>query len=148
MIWLSTVWDSHSTQLQGPTGRFDGQFIKLKICFQPGVSCHIHVIFMSYPYHVHVIFMSYPHHIHIISTSYPPHIHVISMSYPCHIYVISMSYQCHIHVISFSLPCHCPQFPNFLLLLLKDSLMYLNLLSDNKIKKIMCNFIVLLIVQQ
>ena len=37
MIWLSTVWDSHSTQLQGPTGRFDGQFIKLKICFQPGV---------------------------------------------------------------------------------------------------------------
>ena len=26
--------------------------------------------------------------------------------------------------------------------------MYLNLLSDNKIKKIMCNFIVLLIVQQ
>ena len=38
MIWLSTVWDSHSTQLQGPTGRFDGQFIKLKICFQPGVS--------------------------------------------------------------------------------------------------------------
>ena len=37
MIWLSTVWDSHSTQLQGPTGRFDGQFIKLKICFEPDV---------------------------------------------------------------------------------------------------------------
>ena len=34
MIWLSTVWDSHSTQLQGPTGRFDGQFIKSKLCFQ------------------------------------------------------------------------------------------------------------------
>ena len=39
MIWLSTDWDSHSTQLQGPTGRFDGQFIKSKICFQPGVMC-------------------------------------------------------------------------------------------------------------
>ena len=34
MIWLSTVWDSHSTRLQGPTGRFDGQFIKSKLCFQ------------------------------------------------------------------------------------------------------------------
>ena len=37
LIWLSTVKDSHSTLLQGPIGRFLGQFIKLKICFQPGV---------------------------------------------------------------------------------------------------------------
>ena len=37
LIWLSTVKDSHSTLLQGPIGRFHGQFIKLKICFQPGV---------------------------------------------------------------------------------------------------------------
>ena len=37
MIWLHTLGDSHSTQLQGPIGRFSGEFIQLKIYFQPGV---------------------------------------------------------------------------------------------------------------
>ena len=37
MIWLHTLRDSHSTQLYGPIGRFSGEFIQLKICFQPGV---------------------------------------------------------------------------------------------------------------
>ena len=40
MIWLHTLGDSHSSaQLQGPIGRFSGEFLQLKICFQPGVSC-------------------------------------------------------------------------------------------------------------
>ena len=39
MIWLHTLGDSHSTQLQGPIGRFSGEFIYFKICFQPGVMC-------------------------------------------------------------------------------------------------------------
>ena len=38
MIWLHMLGDSHSTQLQGPIGRFSGEFIQLKICFQHGVT--------------------------------------------------------------------------------------------------------------
>ena len=37
LIWLHTLGDSHNTQLQGPTNRFSGQFIYLRICFQLGV---------------------------------------------------------------------------------------------------------------
>ena len=37
VIWLHTLGDSHNTQLQGPTNRFSGQFIYLRICFQLGV---------------------------------------------------------------------------------------------------------------
>ena len=37
MIWLHTLGDSHSTQLQGPIGHFSGELLQLKICLQPGV---------------------------------------------------------------------------------------------------------------
>ena len=43
MIWLHTLGDSHSTQLQGPNDPFSGEFILLRICFQHGVLydyCH------------------------------------------------------------------------------------------------------------
>ena len=36
-MWPNNVWDSHSTQLLGPIGRFSGELLKLKIYFQPGV---------------------------------------------------------------------------------------------------------------
>ena len=37
MIWLHTLGESHITQLQGLIGHFSGEFIQLKIWFEPGV---------------------------------------------------------------------------------------------------------------